>query len=55
MVAERFFFPLNEMTLSFFESVFLSEVMILEAGSCKPGPACMKNYPIFLSFAVLPL
>lgn len=49
-----FFFPLNEMTLSFFESVFLSEVMIFEAGSSKPGPHCMKNDPIFLLFAVFP-
>lgn len=55
MVAERFFFPLNEMTLSFFESVFLSEVMIPEAGSSKPESTCIKNDPIFLLFAVLSL
>lgn len=50
-----FFFPLNEMTLSFFESVFLSEVMIPEAGSSKPESTCIKNDPIFLLFAVLSL
>lgn len=55
MAAERFSFSLNEMTLSFFESVFLSEVMILEAGSSKPESPCMKNDPIFLLFAVFPL
>lgn len=50
-----FFPPLNETALSFFENDFLSEVMILEAGSSKPEPTCVKNDPIFLLFAVLPL
>lgn len=55
MVAEHFFPPLNEMTLSFFESVFLSGVKILEAGSNKTESTCIKNDPIFLLFVVLPL